>query len=280
MIGDSMLGAIIGDLAGSIYEYSEFKDSLNKTINLKRRLEILHKKELIDDDSFYSDDTILTIAILDAIINNKPYGDKLKEYGLKYKDAIPQNIDYFEYMFSPGFIKWCESNTEGNSIGNGAAMRISAVGYLFNDEETILKEVESATIPSHNSEDAITTASAVAISIYLARKGLSREEIKKIIADKFKYKLDYDLDELRKTYIFDGTYKVVPLCIYIVLSSNSFEESLRRAISIGGDTDTIACITGSISEAIFGIPDKYVNKAYEKLPEEFVKLLKLGYKRI
>lgn len=275
-----MLGAIIGDLAGSIDEYSEFKDSLKKTINLKRRLERLHKKELIDDNSFYSDDTILTIAILDAIINNELYETKLKEYGLKYKDEIPKNIDYFEYMFSPGFIKWCKSNEPGTSIGNGSAMRISSVGYLFNDEETVLKEAKKATIPSHNSKEAVDAASAVALLIYLARKGLNKEQIKEIISTKFNYKLDYDLEELRKIYLFDSTYKVVPLCIYISLSSNSFEESIRKAISIGGDTDTIACITGSISEALFGIPDKYIDKVYKKLPNEFVKLLKIGYKRI
>ena len=279
-LGDSMLGAIIGDLAGSLDEYQEFKDSLNKTINLKRRLEILHKQDLIDDDSFYSDDTILTIAILDAILNNKPYGVKLKEYGLKYKDKIPNNVDYFEYMFSPGFIKWCENNEVGKSIGNGSAMRISSVGYLFNDEETVLKEAEKATIPSHNSKEAVAAASSVALSIYLARKGLNKEQIKEIISTKYNYKLDYDLEELRKKYLFDGTYKVVPLCIYIALSSNSFEESIRKAISMGGDTDTNACIVGSISEALFGIPDKYVEKVYSKLPNDFVKLLKLGYKRI
>lgn len=275
-----MLGAIIGDLAGSVDEYQEFKDSLNKTINLKRRLERLHKEELIDDNSFYSDDTILTIAILDAILNNQSYEAKIKEYGLKYKDKIPNNIDYFKYMFSPGFIKWCESSEVGTSIGNGSAMRISSVGYLFNDEETILKEAEKTTIPSHNSKEAVTAASSVALSIYLARKGLNKEKIKEIISTKFNYSLDYDLDILRKEYLFDGTYKVVPLCIYLSLSSNSFEESIRKAISIGGDTDTIACITGSISEALFGIPDKYIDKVYSKLPDEFVKLLKIGYKRI
>lgn len=275
-----MLGAIIGDLAGSIDEYSEFKDSLKKTINLKRRLERLHKQDLIDDNSFYSDDTILTIAILDAILNNETYETKLKEYGLKYKSEIPKSIDYFEYMFSPGFVKWCESNEIGKSIGNGSAMRISSIGYLFNDEETVLKEAEKATIPSHNSKEAVAAASAVALSIYLARKGLNKEQIKEIISTKFNYKLDYDLEELRKVYLFDGTYKVVPLCIYIALLSNSFEESIRTAISIGGDTDTIACIVGSISEALFGIPDKYIGEVYKKLPDEFVKLLKRGYKRI
>ena len=280
ILGDSMLGAIIGDIAGSLDEYKEFKDSLNKTINLKRRLERLHKKELIDDNSFYSDDTILTIAILDAILNNGSYETKLKEYGLKYKDEIPKNIDYFKYMFSPGFIKWCNSSEVGKSIGNGSAMRISSVGYLFNDEETVLREVEKATIPSHNSKEAVDAASAVAFSIYLARKGLNKGQIKEIISTKFNYKLDYNLDELRKEYLFDGTYKVVPLCIYIALSSNSFEESIRKAISMGGDTDTIACITGSISEALFGIPDKYVDQVYSKLPDEFVKLLKIGYKRV
>lgn len=275
-----MLGAIIGDIAGSLDEYLEFKDSLKKQVNLKRRLERLHKQELIDDNSFYSDDTILTIAILDAIISHKSYGDKLREYALKYKDEIPQNIEYFEYMFSPGFIKWTLGHEEGNSIGNGSAMRISAVGYLFNDEETVLKEARLATIPSHNTKEAINAASAVALSIYLARKRLSKEEIKEVISNKFDYKLNYNLDELRKTYLFDSTYQVVPLCIYISLSSQSFEESLRRAISVGGDTDTIACITGSISESLFGIPDKYKDKAYEKLPNEFVKLLKLGYEKI
>ena len=275
-----MLGAIIGDLAGSIDEYQEFKDSLNKIINLKRRLERLHKKELIDNDSFYSDDTILTIAILDAILNNESYENKLKEYGLKYKKEVPKNIDYFEYMFSPGFIKWCESNEIGTSIGNGSAMRISSVGYLFNDEETVLREAEKATIPSHNSKEAVDAASAVALSIYLARKGLKKEEIKEIISTKFNYQLDYDLEEFRKIYLFDGTYKVVPLCIYISLSSNSFEESIRKAISIGWDTDTIACIVGSLSEALYGFQDKYMDKAYSKLPDEFVKLLKIGYKRI
>lgn len=275
-----MLGAIIGDLAGSIDEYSEFKDSLNKRVDLKRRLERLHKQELIDDNSFYSDDTILTIAILDAVLNNQSYEKNLKEYGLKYKDEIPKNIDYFKYMFSPGFIKWCNSSEEGKSIGNGSAMRISSVGYLYNDEETVLKEAEKATIPTHNSKEAIDSASAVAFSIYLARKGLNRGQIKEIISTKFNYKLDYNLDELRKEYLFDGTYKVVPLCIYISLTSNSFEESIRKSISIGGDTDTIACIVGSISEALFGIPDKYIDKAYKKLPDNFVKLLKLGYERI
>ena len=275
-----MLGAIIGDLTGSLDEYQEFKDSLKKTINLKRRLERLHKQELIEEESFYSDDTILTIAILDAILNNESYESKLKEYGLKYKDEIPKNIDYFDYMFSPGFIKWCNSNEVGKSIGNGSAMRVSSVGYLFNDEETVLKEAEKATIPSHNTKEAVDAASAVALSIYLARKGLNRELIKEIISTKFNYKLDYDLEELRKVYLFDGSYKVVPLCIYVALSSNSFEESIRKAVSIGGDTDTIACITGSISEALFGIPDKYIDKAYSKLPNEFVKLLKKGYERI
>lgn len=275
-----MLGAIIGDLAGSKDEYIEFRDSLVKTINLKRRLERLHKEELIDDDSFYSDDTILTIAILDAIVNNESYERKLKEYGLKYKNKTPKNIDYFNYMFSLGFIKWCQGNKQGNSIGNGSAMRISAVGYLFDDEEKILKEARLATIPSHNSKEAIDAASAVALSICWARKKLLKEEIKGIITSRFNYNLDYDLDELRKTYLFDGTYKSIPLCIYIALSSNSFEESIRRAISLGGDTDTIACITGSISEALFGIPDKYINEIYDKLPDEFVKILKLGYMKI
>ena len=119
-----MLGAIIGDLAGSIYEYNQIKKVSNVTIN-----------KIIEEDSFFSDDTILTIAIMDAILTKSSYEEKLKEWANKYINYLPDHKPYFKTTFSPGFTKWATSNVIGTSAGNGAMMRVSPVGYLFNTEE-------------------------------------------------------------------------------------------------------------------------------------------------
>ena len=161
-----MLGAIIGDLAGSIYEFEQINNFHPVKIN-----------NIIEDNSFFSDDTILTIAIADAILNNVNYETKLKEYALVYDNKIPKDIPYFKTMFSPGFTKWSKSNFQGDSIGNGAMMRISPVGYLFNTEEDVIKNARLATIPSHNSKIAIESATTVALIIFYARLGLSKQEI-------------------------------------------------------------------------------------------------------
>lgn len=275
-----MYGAIIGDLAGSIYEYDEFKDSLNKIVNLKRRMERLHSKSLIPDDAFYSDDTILTIAILDAIISNSSYESKLREYGKKYKDKVPFSNNYFKYMFSPGFVKWCNGNYQGISNGNGAAMRISPVGYMFNSKEEVVNESRNATIPSHNSESAIKAAESVSLVIYMARNNISKDKIYDEVKNISGYDLNYDIDLLRRTNSFNGTCDVtVPQAIYCALSSNTFEESIRKSISIGGDTNTIACITGSMAEALYGIDNKLIELSNEFIPEEFKHKLMLGYNR-
>lgn len=128
-----MWGAIIGDLAGSIYEFEQYKKVFNITIN-----------NLITKDSFLSDDTILTIAVLDAILNDKNYEKYLKSYAKEYMNYKPNVKQYFEHTFSPGFEKWVKGNKVGNSTENGAMMRISPVGHLFNDEEKITDEVKKS----------------------------------------------------------------------------------------------------------------------------------------
>lgn len=275
-----MYGAIIGDIAGSIYEYDEFNNAEKGIINLVRRLEVLSKKELIEDDCFYSDDTILTIAILDSIINNYSYADKLKEYGLKYGKEKINKLNYFEYMFSNNFLKWCKGEKEGTSIGNGCIMRIAPVGFLFNSLEEVEKNAKLATIPSHNNEKSIRASQVVSSVIYLARTGKSKEEIRGYIINKYNINLNYDLKELQKTYLFDVTCNVLDICLYILFISNDFETSIRNAISIGGDTDTIACIVGGMAEALYGIPKSLINNVKIKLPNEFNQLLELTYKRI
>lgn len=256
-----MLGAIIGDLAGSIYEFEQVKNCREIKIN-----------NIIEDNSFFSDDTILTIAIADAALNNVDYKTKLKEYAVKYNSNLPKNIPYFKTMFSPNFIKWAKSDYQGESSGNGAMMRISPIGFLFNTEKEVIKNSYLATIPSHNTEEAIKCATIVALIIFYARQGFLKQEIinklnlkiKKPNIEKFNYTCANTID----------------VCLYSLFKANNFEDSLKLAISFGGDTDTNACIVGSMAEALFGIDEELKNKALTKLPTEFKKLIKDFYNRV
>ncbi len=276
-----MYGAIIGDLAGSIYEYLEYNNSKKGVIKLKTRKLILNKPDLIDDKSFYSDDTILTMAILESILDRKSYITKLKEYTFKYMCLVPKDIPYFKYMFSPNFIRWCEGKDKGNSRGNGAAMRISPVGYLFNDEKRIINEVKKVTIPSHGSAEAFNGAEAVALTIYMARKHINPDVIKEYIVNRYGFDLNYNFDELMSTNTFTCLCEeTVKQALYILFSSSSFEEAVRKSVAIGGDTDTTACITGSMAEALYGIPNDLINQANEHLPEEFKENLTRGYSKV
>lgn len=275
-----MYGAIIGDLIGSIYEYDEFIDNEKNIVNLKRRKEMLTKKELITKDSFYSDDTILTIAILDSILNNISYTDNLKKYGLNNKNKIPLDRPYFKYMFSPSFIKWCNNNEIGTSIGNGAIMRISPIGYLFNTEEDVLNQAKEATIPSHNNPLAIESAQIVSLIIYMIRNGIPKDNVYNIISERYNIETNFSLEHLQQTNRFNSTCDVLPKLLFILFNSIDFEDCMRKTVSIGGDTDTNACIVGSMAEIIYGIPSKIFEEAKEKLPVDYQKLLQKGYSKI
>ena len=271
-----MLGAIIGDIAGSYYEVLEIEYQKKYKTNrpYEERIKILDKNTpLFNSESSYTDDTILTIAIYDAIKNgNRDYKKYLKEYGLK---EINLGLDkYGRSRFGSGFVEWLKGDYEGVSYGNGAAMRISPVGYLFNDIETIKKEVYNATKPSHNNEEAIKGALSVAESIFLLRQGKSKEEVIKYIKDNY-YDLDYELIDLQKNNKFSAKSSItVPQAIYIFSISNDFEDTIRKAISIGGDTDTIACIAGSIAEAYYGISDEIKEEIKKYLKDDIYNLIK------
>lgn len=250
-----MFGAIIGDLAGSIYEFDQFK-----------KVTPVITEDLIPEGSFISDDTILTFAISDAILSKADYGKKLREYGSKYMHAIPKDRPYFKNMFSPGFEMWISGRGIGNSLGNGAMMRISPVGNLFNTEEEVLKNARLATMPSHNTDFAIKSAQTIALIIFYARQGKTKEEIIK--------KLDL---KIKKPSIKEFNYtceSTIDVCLYSLFNANSFEESIILTLSFGGDTDTNACIVGSMAEVMFGISDELKQRAITKLPKEFLPILK------
>ena len=254
-----MYGNIIGDLAGSVYEYRQIK-----------KVSRLNITELIPSNSFISDDTILTISIADTIINNKEYEKNLREYGLKYENFVKPNVPYFEKTFSPGFTKWLHGDFIGKSCGNGAMMRIAPVGYLFNSLEDVEKHSRLATIPSHNSKEAIDCATIIAKIIFLARKGFSKEEI----IDK----LDITLYEKEIKKFNYTCYDTIDICIYALFTTNSFEDAIKKVLSYGGDTDTNACIVGGMAEAMYGLDEYYIKEVDKKIPEEFKKVLKRVYK--
>lgn len=254
-----MLGAIYGDKAGSIYEFNQTK-----------KIESINPEKLILPNSFYSDDTIETIAVIDAIIDNKDYEETLRKYILENVDYKPNFKPYFKNSFSLGTIKWAKGIGRNNSIGNGAMMRISSVGFLFNSENEVIENARLVTIPSHNSAEAIESATIIALIIYYFRNGLTKEEVFRKLNLLVKY------EPFEK---FNMTCKeTLNNCLYAIYNSTSFEDSIRKTLLMGGDTDTNCCIVGAVAESLYGMSEVQKKDAISGLPNEYQKVLKRVYK--
>lgn len=274
-----MLGAIIGDVTGSIYEVLEVdylkKNHIPRPYN--ERVKILDKKTpLFTEKSCVTDDSVLTCAIYDAIKNgNCDYKNYLKEYG---KKELEKGHDmYGRNRFSKGFVEWINGDFQGNSFGNGAAMRVSPVGYLFESFYDVKEQAKLSAIPTHNNEEAIKGAEAIAISIFLLKYGYVKEKVKKYIIDNY-YNLNYDLETLQKTNFFSSKASVtVPLALFVFFESSDFEDAIRKAISIGGDSDTIASMVGALAEAYYEIPEELVEQVMPYLNKEMIELFKGKY---
>lgn len=275
-----MLGAIIGDIAGSYYEVEEInalKHNPDKKRSYEERIKILDRTiPLFTEECSYTDDTVLTIAIADSLMNGLSYEETLKKYGL---EEISLGKDkYGRSRFGSGFVSWLKGEKEGDSYGNGASMRISPVGYYYDDLEYVLTATRQATAPSHNNKEAIKGAQAVASTIYLARNEFSKEEIKDFLESRFGYFMNFDLEALQKNYKFSArTNSSVPQAIFCFLESTDFEDCLRKSISIGGDTDTIAAISCSIAESFYGIPEELKQQVLTFLPEKYKRVLQDFY---
>ena len=225
-----MLGAITGDIVGSIYEFNNIKTT---------------EFEFFQPECFFTDDTVLTVSLADVILNNRDYASTMREYYRRYPNA----------GYGMMFMKWAgDKNTPAyQSWGNGAAMRISSVGYAFNTLEEVLHMAEKFTLPTHGHPEGIKGAKATASAIFLARTGHSKEQIKEYIIHQFGYNLNQTCDEIRPTYYFnESCADTVPQAIVAFLDSTDFEHAIRLAISLGGDSDTLACITGGIAQAFYG----------------------------
>ncbi len=241
-----MFGAIAGDIIGSRYEILNMKNTDFKLFHPKCR---------------FTDDTVMTIAIADSILHGKPYKDSMMEWGNKY----------MKVGYGGNFKKWLKGEIKDsyNSFGNGSAMRVSPCGYL-DSLENVLEEAEKSAMPTHNHPEGIKGAQSVAAAIYLARTGKSKEEIKEYISSTFDYDLNFTLDEIRPYYSFDVTCQgSVPESIVCFLTGNGVEESIRLAVSLGGDADTMAAIAGSISEAFYNeVPKHIYENSMLLLPDE------------
>lgn len=283
-----MLGTIIGEIAGSTDEVREVKllkelkgksdDEVKIIISnlsenyLRRKSILLDSTPLFDNDSSYTDDTVLTLAIANKILTNGSYEENLRKFGLR---EINLGLDkYGRSRFGKGFCDWLKGNYIGESYGNGCAMRVSAIANYYDDLSIILKETYDATYPSHNHKESYNAAGAVSACIYLTKKKYSKEYIKKYIEEEFHYDLNFDLENLEQTYKFTSRASdSVPQAIYCFLVSNSFEDAIRKAISIGGDSDTIAAITGSIAENYYGIDSKLISEVEKYLPEYIINIV-------
>ncbi len=243
-----MLGAIAGDIIGSIYE------------NLRTK-----KKDfrLFTPISIYTDDTVLTLAVADALLHHLDYGPIIKKYARRYPFR----------GYGPKFMRWMfsSSNDPYNSLGNGSAMRVSPIAYAFNDEEKVLKEAKRSAECTHNHPEGIKGAQAVALAVFMARNHASKAEIRATITKRYQYDLSRRLDDIRPSYKLCLTCPgSVPEAIIAFLESDSFEDAIRNAVSLGGDADTQACIAGAIAEAFYdGIPASILQGIAKRLNSPF-----------
>lgn len=275
-----MLGAIIGDMVGSIYEFHPIK---------KKEFNIYDKRMRMTDDS------LLTIAVAEVLLNHYPF--KFDEESLKsiQNDLIKKFVLSWSNNKGAGFggmfYNWCDSIVNGekpkpyNSYGNGSAMRISPVGWLANSEEEVKILSKTVTEITHNHPEGIKGAEAIAICIYLARNGYSKEQIKeRMVNDYYPEIATLDFDDLVKNYKFYAIcQKSVPQAIYCFLISDSLEDAIRNCIAIGGDSDTIACMSGAIAEAYYQKEQlsEFENKfLYWMIDPEVEKLIKAFHNKI
>lgn len=257
-----MFGAILGDIIGSPYEFT----GGHKTKEFP----------LFSEESTYTDDTVMTLAVAEAFMDSsKDSSDEwilkrltiqMRYYGKKYPDA----------GYGHKFCNWLKTRYPKpyNSFGNGSAMRVSSVAWLYNDLETVRKMARLSAEVTHNHPEGIKGAEAVASAIYLARTGSTKTEIKTYIEDNFGYDLSRTCNEIRPSYKFEGScQKSIPEAIVAFLESDGFVDAIRTAVSLGGDTDTQAAIAGSIAEGYYGVPEQLKAKCREYLPELLLQVL-------
>ena len=246
-----MLGAIAGDIIGSVYE--------GKKEWMFERTP--HFQPLFSPKARFTDDTVLTVAVADALMHAGHLASVFKDYYSRYPGA----------GFGKGFRTWAASDDAEpySSWGNGAAMRVSPVAWVFETASEVLHRAKETARVSHNHPEGIKGAQATALAVFLGRSGASKQEMRDEIERRFHYDLSFTLDEIRPTYVFDSSCQgTVPQAIVAFLESSDYESAVRLAISLGGDADTLAAIAGSIAAAFYGgVPGHVREEALARLDE-------------
>ncbi|MBX7218975.1 MAG: ADP-ribosylglycohydrolase family protein [Blastocatellia bacterium] len=247
-----MLGAIGGDIIGSYFEIRPVKTT---------------DFPLFTKYSVFTDDTVLTVAIAHAILRGEPYATALKRFGRQYPQA-GYGGTFYNWMLSDSYNPY-------HSWGNGSAMRVSPVAWAFESFEKTLDEARQSAEVTHNHPEGIKGALAVAAAIFMARSGEAKTLIREVISRAYGYDLNRTLDEIRPTYHFDVACQgSVPESIIAFLESDSYEDAVRKAVSLGGDSDTMACIAGAIAEAFYGeIPAEIAREIRSRLPSDLLDIV-------
>ena len=251
-----MLGAILGDMVGSPYEFD--------------RNNYKHKDfPLLSENSHFTDDTVITLAVALGLIAGQ--GDAQKTFAEVQHEMRRLGKAYPDAGYGGMFRRWlrAEHPQPYGSFGNGSAMRAAAAGWLFDTLDKTLEIAKVTAEVTHNHPEGIKGAQATAAAIFLARTGHSKQEIRQYVEQTFGYDLSRTCDEIRPSYCHVETcQQTVPEAIIAFLESTGFEDALRNAVSLGGDSDTLACITGGIAEAFYGMPQELRDETLKRLPED------------
>ena len=247
-----MLGAIAGDIIGSVYEGAGLKSE---------------DFPLFRQDSCFTDDSVLTAAVADAILKDGDYASALRTFGRRHPRA----------GYGGSFAGWLSSPHQRpyRSWGNGAAMRVSPVGFAFGSPEEVLREARRTAEVTHDHPEGIKGAQATALAVFLGRAGASKTELREEIAGRFGYDIDRRLDHIRPGYRFDISCQgSVPESLIAFLESADYEDALRKAVSLGGDADTMACIAGAVAEAFYGgVPEPVAAEARRRLTADLLEVV-------
>ena len=257
-----MYGAVLGDIIGSPYEF----DRSGKSKDFP----------LFSAASRFTDDSVMTIAVADAFLDVQPEDSddtirrkaiqKMQYWGRRYPDI----------GYGAGFLRWLASPDPQpyGSWGNGSAMRVSSVGWLFDDLNTVRRMARLSAEVSHNHPEGIKGAEATACAVFLARTSHSKEEIKRFIQEQFRYDLSRSCDEIRPAYQHKAScQETVPEAITAFLEGTDFEDVIRTAVSLGGDCDTLTCIAGSMAEGYYGVPENLRQECRSRLPGDLQEIL-------
>jgi ADP-ribosylglycohydrolase len=247
-----MLGGIIGDIVGSVYEGAPIKQ-----IDFP----------LFGVEATFTDDTVLAVATADALLHDHDYARAYRRYFQRHPDR----------GYGGGFRHWAAGDDTApyNSFGNGSAMRVGPVGWAFDDAPSVLSEAKRSAEVTHNHPEGIRGAQAVALGVWLARQGNEREAIRQELTSRFGYDLDRRLEDIRPGYRFDATCQgSVPEALIAFFEAESYEQAIRNAVSLGGDSDTQACISGYLAEAHFGIPPGIRKQGMERLAPDLAQIVR------